>query len=85
MFQEYINNVISSSESTRGFVMITLRAKMRFYISVTIQYEYGTPGRNVRFSPHFDGPLSRVRLIPVLLRFTEIYYLAVSARVLSAT
>lgn len=37
MFQEYINNVISSSESTRAFVMITLRAKMRFYVSVTMR------------------------------------------------
>lgn len=33
--------------------MITLRAKMRFYISVTI-YGHTALGRNVRFFPRFD-------------------------------
>jgi len=51
--------------------MITLRAKMRFYVSVT-ECEYGT--RRQRTIPpsfrRFDGLLSRVRLIP---RFIALY------------
>lgn len=94
MFQEYINNVISSGESTRGgLVMITLRAKMRLYVSATnTQHLRGATAARGFSSFRFDGLLflslalsfSLVSL-PVLLRFTEIYYPAISTLVLSAT
>lgn len=69
MFQEYINNVISSSESTRGSVMIALRAKMRFYISVTIhEYIRARQKPTTRVFPRFDVSTGRARLLYSALR-----------------
>lgn len=57
MFQEYINNVISSRESTRGFVMITLRAKMRLYVSrSTIRIRQFAAATSDSLLPHFVFP-----------------------------
>lgn len=85
MFQEYINNVISSRESTRRFVMITLRAKMRFYVFATMQISQQAAANDSRLVPFRRTALSRTLMIRVLLRFTKIYYIAVLTRVLSTT